>query len=64
MQELGPSIFNGFRFLVGALMLVPVIIIRKKRIPKHESELKKTLIIGSAAGLFLFFGATFQQWDW
>jgi drug/metabolite transporter (DMT)-like permease len=40
MQELGPYIFNGFRFLVGALTLVPVIIIRKKRIPKHESELK------------------------
>ena len=61
MQELGPFIFNGFRFLVGALTLVPVIIIRKKRNPGDKADLKKTLIIGSAAGLFLFFGATFQQ---
>lgn len=61
MQELGPYIFNGFRFLVGALTLVPVSIFRKKRNPGDEADLKKTLIIGSAAGLFLFFGATFQQ---
>ncbi len=61
MQELGPYIFNGFRFLVGALTLVPIIIIRKKRNPADKDDLKKTLIIGSAAGLFLFFGATFQQ---
>ena len=61
MQELGPYIFNGFRFLVGALTLVPIIIIRKKRDPGDKVDLKKTLIIGSAAGLFLFFGATFQQ---
>ena len=61
MQELGPYIFNGFRFLVGALTLVPIIVIRKKRNPGDKVDLKKTLIIGSAAGLFLFFGATFQQ---
>jgi len=61
MQELGPYIFNGFRFLVGALTLIPIIFIRKKRNSGDKADLKKTLIIGSAAGLFLFFGATFQQ---
>jgi drug/metabolite transporter (DMT)-like permease len=61
MQELGPYIFNGFRFLVGALTLVPIIVIRKKRNPGDNADFKKTLFIGSAAGLFLFFGATFQQ---
>ena len=61
MQELGPYIFNGFRFLVGALTLVPVIIVRKEGGLGDKTDLKKTLIIGSAAGLFLFFGATFQQ---
>lgn len=61
MQELGPYIFNGFRFLVGALTLVPIIIIRRKRNPGVNADFKKTLLIGSAAGLFLFFGATFQQ---
>lgn len=61
MQELGPYIFNGFRFLVGALTLVPIIVVRKKRNPGDNVDFKKTLLIGSAAGLFLFFGATFQQ---
>lgn len=61
MQELGPYIFNGFRFLVGALTLVPIIVVRKKRNPGNNADFKKTLLIGSAAGLFLFFGATFQQ---
>ena len=45
MQELGPYIFNGFRFLVGALTLVPIIIIRKKKSPEDKADLKKTLII-------------------
>jgi drug/metabolite transporter (DMT)-like permease len=61
LQELGPFIFNGFWFLVVALTLLPVIVIRNKRDPKGESDLKKILIIGRAAGLFMFFGATFQQ---
>ena len=61
MQELGPYIFNGFRFLVGALTLVPIIVIRKNRNPGNKADFKRTLLIGSAAGLFLFFGATFQQ---
>ncbi len=61
MQELGPYIFNGFRFLLGALTLLPIIIIRNKKKPIAVLGFKKTLIVGCVAGLFLFFGATFQQ---
>ncbi len=63
MQQMGPYIFNGFRFLIGALTLVPVILLRNKsgRGLNEKGDLKKTLLIGSVAGLILFFGATFQQ---
>ena len=61
MQQMGPYIFNGFRFLIGAITLVPVILVRKKKAVNQKSDLKTTLLIGAAAGLVLFFGATFQQ---
>ena len=61
MQQMGPYIFNGFRFLIGALTLVPVILFRKKSLVGQKGNLKKTVLIGAVAGLFLFFGATFQQ---
>lgn len=61
MQQMGPYLFNGFRFLIGALTLIPVIILRNKARVDQAGGLKKTLLTGAAAGLFLFFGATFQQ---
>lgn len=61
MQQMGPYIFNGFRFMIGALTLVPVILVRKRSMVVQVGGLKKTLLIGAVAGLFLFFGATFQQ---
>ncbi|RLD07794.1 MAG: EamA family transporter, partial [Chloroflexota bacterium] len=61
MQQMGPYIFNGFRFLIGALTLVPVILVRKKSVVVEKRDSKKILLIGAVAGLFLFFGATFQQ---
>ena len=61
MQQIGPFIFNGFRFLIGGLTLLPVIIIRRKRGNQSSGNLKLTLLIGCGAGLLLFSGATFQQ---
>ncbi|MCK5794935.1 MAG: DMT family transporter [Anaerolineales bacterium] len=61
MQQMGPYIFNGFRFLIGALTLVPVILVRKKPVVVEKGDSKKILLIGAVAGLLLFFGATFQQ---
>jgi len=29
MQQMGPYVFNGFRFLIGAITLLPVIFFRR-----------------------------------
>ncbi len=61
MQQIGPYLFNGLRFSIGAVTLVPVMILRKKDYSKSTVGIKQILLIGCGAGLFLFFGATFQQ---
>ena len=61
MEELGPFMFNGLRFAVGAAALIPLLIWRGPAARPAESNRKGTLLIGGAAGLFLFCGATFQQ---
>lgn len=61
MQQMGPYIFNGFRFFIGALTLAPIILIRKQTGASQKGNLNRTLLVGAVAGLFLFFGATYQQ---
>ncbi len=61
MEQFGPYLFNGFRFLVGAITLAPVVFLRSRQSVSPGTPWKKTVLIGLAAGLFLFFGATFQQ---
>jgi len=61
MQQMGPYIFNGFRFFIGALTLLPIILIRKQTGATQGGDVKRTLLVGAVAGLILFFGATFQQ---
>jgi len=43
------------------LTLVPIILARRKTAVDQKGGLNKTLLIGAAAGVFIFFGATFQQ---
>ncbi|MFO8083687.1 MAG: DMT family transporter [Desulfobacterales bacterium] len=61
MNHVGPLTFNGIRFALGALVLVPLIVWRTgSNQPAHESFL--TLVKGGlAAGIVLFAGATLQQ---
>jgi len=60
-KGLGPMTFNGLRFTLGCLSLVPVILWRKRH-PPVGGERGKLPIAGSfAAGLFLFAAASFQQ---
>lgn len=61
IRQLGPYLFNGFRFLLGALSLVPIMALRGRGQKTSGMSWGKTIPIGLAAGLFLFFGATFQQ---
>ncbi|RYV01268.1 EamA family transporter [Shewanella sp. OPT22] len=61
MEHLQPYAFNGYRFLVGAVSLLPLIYYfhKKKQLKFGES---KSLIIGSVAmGVVLFIAASLQQ---
>ncbi len=44
MQQMGPYLFNGFRFMIGAITLVPVIIVRNKKVINQKGDLKTTLL--------------------
>ncbi|MFO7626816.1 MAG: DMT family transporter [Candidatus Fermentibacteraceae bacterium] len=53
MEHMGPLLFNGIRFLLGALVLVPF----------FSSRVTKAMILPAiAAGTVLFAGASLQQW--
>lgn len=59
MDHLGPFSFNAARFLLGALSLLPLLLIFR---PKAGSTEPKAMLRGSiAAGIFLFLGASLQQ---
>lgn len=62
MQKgLGPMTFNGLRFALGCLVLIPVILWWKKAVTP-DAEAAKLPYKGSlAAGIFLFAAASFQQ---
>ena len=63
MEHIGPFTFNGIRFLLGALSLIPLIYLlpasRKRK--STESDDPRLLLWGSVAGVALFAGASLQQ---
>jgi drug/metabolite transporter (DMT)-like permease len=66
MDHVGPFTFNGVRFFLGAMVLVPFIYInRKNQIQtsdnSHQIHSKRLIIYGSLAGLTIFAGASLQQ---
>lgn len=62
MRYVGPFTFNGVRFLLGCLPLLPILL-RNRRDASASIPLKsKTVILGSSVmGCVLFFGASLQQ---
>ena len=59
-QHIGSFTMTGVRFIIGALVLIPVIFIFERG--KGEKEEKKTLIIASlVTGAVLFCGSALQQ---
>ena len=64
LEHLGPFSFNALRFGLGALSLLPVLwFFRHSEMEQeHKNDSLRGLIkAGCICGLFMFFGATFQQ---
>jgi len=63
MDHVGPLTFNGIRFALGALALIPLIMrMEKGRGPNaKKTDVKKLAVGGGLLGIALFFGATLQQ---
>jgi drug/metabolite transporter (DMT)-like permease len=63
-QYVGAFTFNGIRFALGAISLIPLIIYFDKRDSaegKDKVNIKKILLPGVLVGLVLYAGATLQQ---
>lgn len=64
MEYVGPFTFNGVRFTLGTMVLVPFLFFGKKFTPKDPSLLtdKSKIILGViCTGILLFFGVSLQQ---
>lgn len=59
--EVGTFTFNAGRFFLGALSLVPIILIFEKE-PYNAQKWKKTLIYGAITGSILFVASAFQMY--
>ena len=63
MESMGPFGFNGIRFGLGSLSLIPLILFQKhaKRTAQKESIPQRYFFGGIVCGLVLFAGASLQQ---
>lgn len=59
-EYVGAFTFNGIRFLLGTISLIPVILIFEKE-KFDKDKFKKTLVSGFLAGIVLFIASTLQQ---
>ena len=62
INAVGCFTFNGVRNIIGSLVLIPVILIIKKKNNIDRMLTKDALIGGICCGLCLFAASTFQQW--
>lgn len=65
MNHIGPFTYNGFRSLVGGLVLLPVIPLldklRSRNEPFEKGTRKNILLGGICCGVVLFIASSFQQ---
>lgn len=60
--HMGPFTFNAIRFTLGALVLIPLMIVLRKQQKNHLGfSFKETIIPGLITGTILFIGASCQQ---
>ncbi len=64
-DSVGPFTFNGTRFILGAVSIIPVFLIfEKKEVEKtiHSGKINLTVKAGALAGIVLFVASALQQW--
>jgi drug/metabolite transporter (DMT)-like permease len=66
MEFVGPFTFNGIRFALGAIVLIPFVLkndakLRRVSYPSENNGVKMLVLGGGLAGLALFSGASLQQ---
>jgi drug/metabolite transporter (DMT)-like permease len=66
MDHVGPFTFNGVRFALGSITLIPLLVIKQNKQKTNKIILPRTSVAmmilgGSLAGFALFMGATLQQ---
>jgi drug/metabolite transporter (DMT)-like permease len=69
MEFIGPFTFNGIRFLIGSVSILPLIFWETKNNlkkepnskPSKEHNLKHLIFYGAAGGILLYLGASLQQ---
>ena len=63
MEYMGPFTFNGVRSLIGSAVLIPVILVRRKKegVNRKPIPWKVTLLGGACCGLALMTASTLQQ---
>lgn len=61
MEHVGPFTFNGVRFLLGSLSLIPLIIYFRQNTNTAQKRLPSAVLPGILAGIVLFAAANLQQ---
>ncbi len=61
MEHLGPFTFNGVRFMLGSLSLIPLILYFRNDSPTSRMGYKSEVVAGLLAGTVLFIAASLQQ---
>ncbi|MBW2655379.1 MAG: DMT family transporter [Deltaproteobacteria bacterium] len=59
MDHIGPFTFNGIRFVLGCLSLLPVVFLTRNKTSKKSTD--GLIKLGTISGIFLFFGISLQQ---
>lgn len=62
MDAVGPMLYNGLRFLLGALVVLPLALRPERGVPHaHPLSGHRLALLATAAGSVLFIGASLQQ---
>jgi drug/metabolite transporter (DMT)-like permease len=61
MDYMGPFTFNGIRFVLGSLSLLPIIVARRGSRRAAPTPVKTVILFSCAAGACLFFAVSLQQ---